>query len=533
MNAHSLPLPFPESTLPARPRPLLLAVEAPAAVRRITPTPTRRRAVWLALHLQGWPLHASLSTLGEAERSTLASRALAVVDADRRGTIAACNDFAEQQGIRPGHSLNAAIALCADTKFLIRDMKRESDLLQQTADLAYQYTSSVHLQPPNELLLEVRGSFRLFGGMAALLARIRTDFESQRLKPQIALSATSQSALWIARSGATKIVSPRELIPTIARLPVFILHWPSELELRLSRFGVVCIGDLLKLPRGSLARRIGYDRLAELDHAVGRHPQVRKAHRPPDAFDDLILLDSEIETTGLLGTVIEARLGRLHDFLTARNLAIDELLIDLLHRDVPPTSVRIGLAGPTADVAHVCRLLHEQLARTALSAPVREVRLRVSHLKSAPSISRELFCMSHDTAAPNSGQQARLLEQLRSRLGTQAIACVFAAADYRPECAQSVTPARMGRLPEVPSLPATLLPRPTWLLPEPREVCSARLRTAPLARLQGPEMIEAGWWDGQQASRSYFHVRSPLGARAWVYEDRLRPGQWALHGLFG
>jgi protein ImuB len=535
MSAHSLPLPFVEPpTTRARRRAWPLPVE-PAAVPHTIPKPPCRRAVWLAMHLRNWPMHAALSVVSEPERSALASRPLAVVDSDRRGTIAACNELAKGHGIRQGHSLNAAIAMRADTKFLTRQPQRELDLLQEVADIASTYTSSVQVQPPNELLLEVRGSFRLFGGMVSLLDQVKKDFESRGFKPQIAVSSTSQSALWIARSTSMSVVPPRTLIPTIARLPVSLLHWPAELELRLARFGVLCIGDLLKLPRGGLARRIGHDRLAELDHAVGRHPQIRKAHRPTEQFNDRILLDFEIETTGLLGRIIERHLFRLREFLTSRNLAVDEVLIDLLHREQPTTAVRIGLAAPTADVAHMASLLHEQLARTALCAPVTEIRLRVTHLKPAPSVSRELFRATRgDTAAATTQQQARLLEQLRSRLGAQAVASLEAAADYRPESAQVLAPAQIGEIPRSPStLSATLPPRPLWLLPEPRSLCSKRRDGPELPQLQGPEVIKAGWWDGHDIARSYFHVRSPLGARAWVYEDLECAGRWSLQGLFG
>lgn len=531
MNVHSLPLPFIEPTARSKraswPRPA-----DPTAVPRAVPKPSRHRAIWLAVHLGNWPMHAALSTLSELERSTLVARSLAVVDSDRRGTVVACNEVAQRQGIRAGHSLNSTIALCAETKFLTRMPQREHDLLREVADLASSFTSGVQLQPPNELLLEVRGSFRLFGGMAALLERVRTDFELRGFKPQMALSATSQSALWIARSAAMSIVPPRALIQTIARLPVSLLHWPADLELRLTRFGVLCIGDLLKLPRGSLARRIGHDRLAELDHAVGRHPQVRKAYRPTEQFSDRILLDFEIETTGLLGRVIEKHLARLNEFLTSRNLAVDEVLVDLSHREHPATPVRIGLAAPTADVAHIAGLLHEQLTRTTLCAPVTEIRLRVTHLKSAPSISRELFRGSHgDAAAASTQHQARLLEQLRSRLGVQAIAALRAVADYRPERAQSLAPAQIGEVSYMPNHSTTMPQRPLWLLPEPR---SLRLkRRAELPRLQGPELIEAGWWDMCGVARRYFHVRTPLGARAWMYEDLKHPGHFLLHGLFG
>ena len=102
--------------------------------------------------------------------------------------------------MRLGHSLNAAIALSADMTFLPRATGTEVDLLREIGAMCEQYSSAVSLQPPNELLLEVRGSLRLFGGLAALIERISKDFQQRGLAPQMAVSATAQSALWIART---------------------------------------------------------------------------------------------------------------------------------------------------------------------------------------------------------------------------------------------------------------------------------------------------------------------------------------------
>jgi protein ImuB len=62
-----------------------------------------------------------------------------------------------------------------------------------------------------------------------------------------------------------------------------------------------------------------------------------------------------------------------------------------------------------------------------------------------------------------------------------------------------------------------------WLLEAPR-----RLAEGEFALLAGPERIESGWWDGDEASRDYFIAR--LGeSLGWIYRE---DGEWHLHGLF-
>jgi protein ImuB len=50
-----------------------------------------------------------------------------------------------------------------------------------------------------------------------------------------------------------------------------------------------------------------------------------------------------------------------------------------------------------------------------------------------------------------------------------------------------------------------------------------------LELLAGPERIEAGWWDGDDARRDYFVARLPDSCMAWVYREA---GSWLLHGFF-
>lgn len=532
----ALPLPFADlpdvpPTRPSRSGPTARLPPAPL------PIPTsdaasiparRRRALWLGVHLLDWPLRAALSALAPAERETLATKPLAIVDSDRRCTLITCNEAALTLGIRPGHSMNAGIALCADLHLVPRHQTRERELLEEIAQLCQRYTSAVNVQPPNELLLEVRGSLRLFGGVTALMNLVQTDLATQGLRTQLALSATAQSAQWLARTARKPIaIPPRNLLATLSSQPIAALLWPPEVELRLRRFGVLSIGDLLRLPRGGLARRIGAEYLEALDQAVGRRAEVRRDFRAAEQYEDRILLDFEVETTGLLSVVIERRLQRLQRFLTRRNVTLDQLHIELNHRDRPCTEVPVGLATPTADMAHVTTLVREHLGRLQLPAPVVAVGLRAAQLHTASDRTGDLF-LAKGRELDAGVAQARLLERLQARLGKDAIRSLQARADHRPECAHSSVPATPH--PIVPSHAPPRTPRPLWLLPTARRI---RARDLQRDRLVGPEKIESGWWDEQLVIRDYYRVRALQGALGWVYRDREHPNELRLHGLFG
>jgi protein ImuB len=84
-------------------------------------------------------------------------------------------------------------------------------------------------------------------------------------------------------------------------------------------------------------------------------------------------------------------------------------------------------------------------------------------------------------------------------------------------------------LPQSPSHhPIGFSDRPLWLLPEPKPLELAALT----ASLSGPERIESGWWDGQDAQRDYYIVRTSGGTELWVYRDLAQDGAWYLHGFW-
>src|SRR5919202_219797 len=70
----------------------------------------------------------------------------------------------------------------------------------------------------------------------------------------------------------------------IAPLPLQALRLPAASIAALHRLGLRRIGDLLRQPRGPLARRFGAALPALLDAATGTRPQPLRPLRPPPAF---------------------------------------------------------------------------------------------------------------------------------------------------------------------------------------------------------------------------------------------------------
>jgi protein ImuB len=510
----------------AQPRPAVAPREPShtATLRRATP-----RRLWLAVHLPQLALEA-LQDPGPG--------AIAVIDPlSRQQVVLACNAGAHAAGVRAGQSLNAAIALEPDLNARPRAEDRErARLVHLAAWCQQQFTPLVSLAPPDELLLEVQGSLKLFGGARALLERVATGLHEQGVTARLALAPTPTGSLWLARSlprqcaaataSQTAVVeNSGELARHLATVSIAWLRWPEEIGSLLVSMGVRTVGDLVRLPRAGFARRVGTRWLEELDRALDRRAEPRRGFRSPSRFDARLLPDHEIEAAAKLESACAPLFERLQRFLRERQAAIAVLALDCKHRSGPATRIRIGLALPSGDVVQLRDLLAERLLALELPAPIIALRLRSGAL--LPALPDNGWLWRQGTSEASAAALPRLVERLRARLGAEQVFSVCAVEDHRPEWAW-----RIRRESEAPdrthaaSVPR-VVERPLWLLARPQRIRSHG------QKLRGPERIETGWWDGHEVTRDYFDVRDAEGARLWVYRERNAPHGWYVHGIFG
>ena len=477
------------------------------------------RELWLAAHFPRLPLEALLPVTHDA-------RAIGVIEADDpRRCLVACNDRAARMGIAAGMGQNAALALMPGLELRERRPAAEAALLGRLARWALQFTPVVSIEPPDALLAEVRGSLELFGGAMALCRRAQAGLRAGGLQAGVALAPTPRGALWLARAGLRLAAVRGDAMPGLAaRLPLACLHWPLDVVEALTGLGARTVADLVRLPRAGFARRFGPVLLDELDEGLGRRRQLRRRHAVPERFDEQLELPVAAGSTAGVEPAAEQLLTRLAAFLRSRAAGLSELRVDLLHRDCPPTRIRLRLARPSGDAMHLHELLRERLAQSRLPAAVTALRCRSGVL--LPLALREAGLFEQGRAADPEAT-ARLLERLRARLGADSVFGVCPVPEHRPECAWRI--AEPGGATPLPGhWPASRPARPLWMLTEPQ-----RLDGWNGVLVTGPERIETGWWDGHDVRRDYYVALSDSGARLWIFRER-PPGQnWFLHGVFG
>lgn len=424
-----------------------------------------------------------------------------------------------------------AWALLPGLTVLERSAEREQRQLEALACWSGQFTSEVSLAPPAALLLEVAGSLRLFGGLDALCAQVEAGCAAQGHAVSAAVAPTPLAALWLAEEcPGGRCLSPAALPEKVAGLSLAVLDLTPAQAGRAGGFGVRVLGDLLRLPRAGLARRLGAGAVLALARGLGEVADPRPRFVFPETFAEHLELPARVHDAERLLFAAQRLLRVCCGWLAARAAGVRELLLEMEHEvhDRQQASVlELRFAAPTRDGERIARVLREHLGKRTLAAPVIALRLLAARVEALPGRECSLF----GDAAGGEGV-AMLVERLQARLGSDAVQGLAAQPAHRPECASQ--PVLPGAGQAVPAAGA----RPCWLLPQPEalpEIGGRPQRGGPLDLLSGPERIESGWWDEGEAGavgdvrRDYFVALSPRQEWLWIF--RSAQG-WFLHGLF-
>ena len=470
------------------------------------------------------------------------ARATAVVEgpAQRRHIVLA-NAPARAAGVRAGQALALAHALCPALRVLARDETAERQSLEAFAALAYRYSADVHLRPPDAVLFEAGASLKLFGGWPALQRRLRDELAHSGFSCHVAAAPTASAAHVLAAApDAIAIAALPALQTALAALPIARGGLEPRATQTLHGMGLRTLGDLFRLPRPELARRIGPNALTHLDRLRGHVAESAPRWQPPARFERRLDFEANVDSTAALAFPLQRLVREFALFLTARDGGVQRFSLMLGHERGASTRIDIGLLAPQRDAASLLELARVRLERVALPAPVQSLALHADDLPPLTPAHRELF----DERRQSGFDWPALAERLRARLGDEALHGLACAADHRPgrawrfvapcmqDAARTTRPkarriAASASRDEADSAPRASSSRPFWLLRRP-----LALREPPARILAGPERIESGWWDSHDQRRDYYVVELRSGQRAWAFVEAGTTEHWTLHGWF-
>ncbi|HVP89439.1 MAG TPA: DNA polymerase Y family protein [Casimicrobiaceae bacterium] len=490
--------------------------------------------LWTCLHFPDLPL-------AVFARGTARKAPAVVSSASHRPDVVAANDAARKRGIVPGLSIAAALALDPEIAIHLRDERAEANALKSIALWAGQWTSTIAIEPPASVLLEIAAGLNYFGGLEKLLNRIDAGLAAIGFSAVAATAPTAGAASLLARAGRAIVVEDEtDWTRKLSGLPVTLLESAQPALDTLSGIGVRTLGELIALPREGVARRFGQPLLDEIDRALAVQTDPRLLFVPPERYHGQLELPAPIEENESLLFGVKRLVAELAGFLHGRGTGVTRLRCDLVHEDVAPTSIVVGLTA-TRQIEHMMNVLRERLARETLPDRVEAIRIVSEEFALLGAKEGDFF----PVARKDGEAEAQLIERLRARLGEDAVHKLELCADHRPELSsgqteliadakaryfegskESAAPRRAADL----SPPEMTLPiRPLWLLASPRPL-GVDPAAAEIKLTSGPERIETGWWDGKDVGRDYFVARNARGEALWLYRER--GGEWFVHGVF-
>lgn len=412
--------------------------------------------------------------------------------------------------------------------------------LQTLALWALQFTPRVAVAD-EAVVMELAASVRLFGGQRALRERVHAEGAELGVG-QLAWAPNSLAALALARAGVVNgLQQPLEAL--LDALPMDTLSAVRPHRLTLAHIGCRTLGDVRRLPRGGVARRFDKQLLAELDRAYGRAPEVHAWIELPEHFAQRLELMFRVDDAPALLFGARRLLLSLCGWLAARHSGTTAFTLRWAHDAMRAKSageggsITIRTAEPTRQIDHLCRLLAEHLARVELLAPVGDLELVADAVVPLEEKSASWLPDEAEGREP----LHLVLERLAARLGPQRVLRPVLCEDHRPEwmCRWQTAPETLPRKP----VAGNELPQPGFILAAPLKLLVRANRPyyqGELQLLAGPQRVEGGWWDRDEAVgqirnvvRDYWVAQSAHAGVLWVFQTRLDEAPaWFLHGVF-
>lgn len=434
-----------------------------------------------------------------------------------RRVIIACNEGARLAGIKAGMTVPQALVRDPELRLLDRAKSEERRALHALADWALQFSSEICADPMRWCVwIEIGASLRYFGGLPALGSRLQQGLRDLDYSAAFGAAPTLEAAALLTwHAGIRPTMQSEDIATQLSPLSLTSLALDERVIEHLHLTGLRTIGEVLALPRASLARRFGPETTDYLQRLLGEQSDVRLRHRAAETYHRRYEFIEPIALLEGLLFPLRRMLQEFEGYLRGRDVAVQRLDLMLTHQDSLASAVVLYTSTPVRNSARLFALLREKLERAPWRSAVTEVALKAREFQ-APAVLQEDF---FDDLAQRSAGWSALLDKLRARLGDQSVKSLDVRDEHRPENAWCIqTDNSRGEIDKFgPDRPLwlvipTAIPRPTNLIGR-------------------PERIEAGWWSGVDATRDYYLAINDEGARWWVYRD-IGSDNWFLHGLW-
>jgi protein ImuB len=521
------------------------------------------------------PLGVVLVANAEAKPSQPGAAETKPVDATAK--LSAVNESAKRYGVREGQTIAEACALVAS--LVVREVTQSEVLstLGCIAEVGLSLGTTVSVEAPDTVCVDITGSAHLQGGELALGSEFANRVRAMGHSVRVAISDGPRLARafahWFTPSAADPedrgvcVVPSDRTVPAFAALPINALPLSEDTAGWFVRLGVFTIGELCALPRQALGSRLGEAAACVTELCAGRDRAPLIAFTPERGITESSTWDEPVTGTEPLTFVLGGLVSRASARLTGRGEAAQSLLLTIVHDpaiarfrgEKTEVVLRFKLAAPLYRADELRRILSARLARTKLGAPSLGMRLSVPKL--VPAVARQLELSqvlvgsTVSVASANADDEIPvLIAELAAELGEDKVGTLELCDSHRPEAKSKLSPTRLepaassssskrARLRKTEPSFAELPGAPTRLLPEPCELHGSLRVGVSLAidrslytieQLRFEQRLDAvEWWGHAPVTRDYVRLwlqGASGGFEAVAYVDRTT-GRRYLHAL--
>ncbi|WP_336297012.1 DUF6504 family protein [Sphingosinicella microcystinivorans] len=467
----------------------------------------------------------------------------------QRDVVTAACRAASDLGLRPGMAAAHARALTTDLDVEEADEAGDIAFLDRLALHAVgHWTPTASACVPDGLWLDLTGTAHLFGGEPAFCRRLLRFLARLGFSATIATAGTPGAAHALARYSGKPItiLPPGAETAAIADLPISALRLTPDALASALRFGFERIADLLSVPRGPLAKRLGLSTVERLDQARGL---VAEPIVPVVPFEEPRVMRRLLEPIGTAEALTQVIGDLVDDMVLAlekRGLGLRSAILTCLRVDGEEQRIGLGTARATRDAKHLKRMFAMRVERIEPGLGIEAMALTAPRVEDLAPVALGKGLAGKDRAP----DLAPLVDQLAGRVGEKALFRMAPRESDVPE--RAVCPADALTSPTgwpCWKRPVRLLPRPeplagvVALLPDhPPRRFVWRGKPYRVVAGDGPERIHGEWWRSSRemwAVRDYFRVETTSGERFWLFRrgDGVDPPtgdlSWYMHGLFG
>ena len=426
-------------------------------------------------------------------------RPVALIDAAAvNPTILQLTPAAREVGVCVGMTVTQAMARCPGISIKARSAAQEQPANAALLDCAWAFSPNVEATEDGVCTLDLSGHRRIdyekFG------ARILKCLLRLRLAGQVGIAENPLLA-WHAARAAQPCMLVKDAREFLKALPVESIEPTAEIRLVLKKWGVRTLGEFLALGKSALADRLGTESLELFDRASANAMRPLRLAKPPEAYEEAMEFEHEVETAEALLFVLRRFVEQLSLRLELVYLVTDEITLRLTLANGDKYEHVLKIPAPTRKIETLFGMLQTHLETLRTEQPIVAVHLSLRPCRPGD---QQLELFESDLRDPNCFFET--LARLSALVGHDRLGTPVVESSHRPDAFQ---------LERINLTPCRRRPQESLTRITSRGPCLRRFRPPARAASDcrilhkaGPWEMSGHWWDHQRWSRMEWDVET-------------------------